>query len=88
MTSDDAKTVLRHPEKVLVLTALSYVNLSDIELKVLILRYLRGHTQEQVAEEIERSKNGVQKIEYVALDRCAAVWKNLIIVKEMLKTTL
>ena len=44
MTRDDVKTILRTPYKPLALCALSYVNLSDRDMNLLILRYMRGHT--------------------------------------------
>lgn len=85
MKSETARNVLRSPYKPLVLVALSYVNLTDREMNLLILRYMRGHTQEEVAEEMCCTVNGLQKWEYAALDKCCKAWKNLIFVKELLK---
>lgn len=52
MTTEEVKKVLKSPYKPLVLASLSYVNLTDRELNLLILRYMRGHTQEETAEEL------------------------------------
>ena len=84
MTTEEARRVLHSPYKPLVLAALSYVNLTDQEQNVLILRHMRGHTQEQVAEEIRYSVNGLQKVEYKALDKCAKAWTGLCFVRELL----
>lgn len=86
MTTDEAKRVLKTPYKPLALTALSYVNLKDKELDILILRHMRGHTQEEVAEERDMSVNGVQNIEYAALEKCCKAWSKLIFVQELLTT--
>lgn len=83
---DEAKKVLQSPYKVLVLTALSYVNLTDQEIDILILRHMRGQTQETVAEKLHYTTNGLQKIEYKALDKCYNVWHNMPFVQEILKT--
>lgn len=85
LTTDEAKKVLRCPYKPLALTALTYVNLTDHELNVLILRYMRGHTQEQVAEETGYSVNGLQKQERAALDKCCKAWQHLKFIEEVLK---
>lgn len=85
MTTDEVKRVLRCPYKPLVLTALSYVNLTDRELNLLILRHMRGHTQEEAAEELYSSVNGLQKWEYAALEKCRKAWEKLIFVQEILK---
>ena len=82
----EAKMILQSPHKGLVLTALSYVNLTDQEFDVLILRHMRGQTQEVVAEKLHYTTNGLQKIEYKALDKCYEVWKNMLFVREILKT--
>lgn len=86
MTTKQAKTVLHNPYKVLALTALSYVNLTDKELDVLILRHMRGHTQERTAEELDCTTNTIQNIEKVALMKCCAVWEKLRFVQEILNT--
>lgn len=85
MTTDDVKRILKHPCKPLVLAALSYVNLTDRELNLLILRHMRGHTQEETAEELYSSVNGVQKWEHTALEKCRNAWENLIFIQEILK---
>lgn len=86
MTTDDVKKVLKSSYKPLVLAALSYVNLTDRECNVLILRHMRGHTQEETAEELYCTVNGLQKWEYAALEKCRRAWENLIFVHEILKS--
>lgn len=85
MTNEDAKRVLHSSYRPLVLAALSYVNLTDTEQEIIILRHMRGHTQENVAEELRYSVNGLQKIEYKALDKCFEVWHNMCFVRELLR---
>lgn len=85
MTDEQVKSILTYPEKVLVLVAISYVNLKDREQDVLILRYMRGHTQEEVAEELDRSVNTIQAWEHSAIDKCKVAWKRITLIKEMLR---
>lgn len=85
MTDEQVKSILTYPEKILVLVAISYVNLKDREQNVLILRYMRGHTQEEVAEELDRSVNTVQTWERSAIDKCKIAWKHLELIKEILR---
>lgn len=85
MTTDEVKRVLKTPYKPLVLTALSYVNLTDREMNLLILRHMRGHTQEETAEEMCCTVNGLQKWEKIALEKCCHAWEKLIFVQELLK---
>lgn len=84
MTADEVRRVLKTPYKPNALAALSYVNLSDRECNLLILRHMRGHTQEEVAEEMECSVNAVQKWERAALIKCGEAWKNILFVQEIL----
>lgn len=85
MTDEQVKSILTYPEKILVLVAISFVNLKDREQDVLILRYMRGHTQEEVAEELDRSVNTIQTWEHIAIEKCALAWKRLEFIKEMLR---
>lgn len=86
MTKGDVKRILHSPYKPLVLAALSYVNLTDREMNLLVLRHMRGHTQEETAEETGYSVNGIQKQEYVALEKCRKAWEKLIFIQEIIKT--
>lgn len=86
MTRGDAKRIIRYPVKALALVALSYANLTDREMDVLILRYMRGHTQEEVAEEMNCTVNGLQKWEKAALDKCCKAWEKLKFIEELLKS--
>lgn len=85
MNRKDAKRVLKHSNRLIALTALSFVNLTDRELDLLVLRYLRGMTQEEAAEETGYSSNGIQKQEYAALDKCCEAWDDLAFIKHILK---
>lgn len=78
--------MLRTPYKPLALAALSYVNLSDRELNLLVLRHLRGHTQEETAEEMGYTVRAVQTWEKDALDKCAKAWGELLFVQEILRS--
>lgn len=86
MTRDDAKRIIRYPVKPLALVALSYANLTDREIDVLILRFMRGHTQEETAEEMSCTVNGLQKWERAALDKCCKAWEKLKFIEELLKS--
>lgn len=86
MNPDDVRKVIGAPYKPLALAALSYVNLSDRELNLLILRHMRGHTQEETAEEMGYTVRAVQAWEKTALDKCAAAWKNLLFIQEILRS--
>ena len=71
MTKEEAKRIIRYPVKPLALVALSYANLTDREMDVLILRFMRGHTQEETAEEMSCTVNGLQKWEREVIARFA-----------------
>lgn len=84
MTASEAKEILRNPHKPLVMFALTYfVNLSDHELNTLIYRHLRGHTQEETAEYLNRSTNTIQNWERKALEKCAKAWSDNEFVKQI-----
>ena len=85
MTTQDAKKIIHDPYKPFVLALISFVNLTDNELKILVLRHMRGHTQEKVAEELDFSVNGIQNIEKTALEKCCKAWSRMAVVKEYLK---
>lgn len=84
MTTEDAKKVLHCRYRPLVLLALSYVNLYDRELNTLILRHMRGLTQEQTAEELDRTTNTIQNWESSALQKCAEAWEHLLVIQEIM----
>lgn len=60
-----------------VLLALSYVNIYEQELDILIRRHLHGHTQEKVAEDLGLSTNTVYNKEHSALEKCYYAWSNI-----------
>lgn len=75
LTTEKVKCVLKSPHKPLVLFALTfYANLKDNELNTLICRHLRGLTQEEVAELLDRSTNTIQNWEKSGLEKCAKAW--------------
>lgn len=85
MTTDDVKSILRTPYKPLALTALSYVNLEDRELNLLVLRFMRGMTQEEAAEYMHYTPRAVQKWEKESLEKCRKAWEHLVFIQEILK---
>lgn len=89
MTTEDVKQILsNHSDRILVLTALSSVNLSDEEYDVLIFRYMRGLTQEKTAEKMDEimSVNKVFTLQQRALNKTAKMWGKLILADILLKT--
>lgn len=86
MTRSDVKRILRTPYKPLALMALSYVNLTDREQEVIIRRHMRGHTQEETAEDMCCTVNALQKWEYSALDKCGVAWDKVAFIQEILKS--
>lgn len=84
MTAHDVRRVLKSPCKPIVLAALSYVNLTDRELDLLVLRHMRGHTQEEAAESTGYSVAGIQKQERAAIEKCRKAWENLGFIKDIL----
>lgn len=89
MTTEEVKHILKnHEDRVSVCVALSFVNLSDNELNVLVMRYMRGLTQEQTAESMGEavSKNTVFNIQQAALKKTAKMWSKLSIAKALMET--
>lgn len=89
ITTDDVKNILKnHYDRQSVCVALSYVNLSDNELRTLIYRYMRSLTQEQTAEKFgdNTAKNTVFAWQQSALEKTAKMWSGLCLAKILLKT--
>lgn len=86
MNHDEVVSIIEYPSKQLAMYALSLVNLKDHEMNTLVLRYMRGMTQEETAEQMERSKNTIQNWEKSAIGKCSRAWKGLEMISEMLKT--
>lgn len=84
MTRDDVVAVLAYPSRKMALYALSLVNLKDSESNTLILRHMRGMTQEETAEALGVSKNTVQNWERKSLRKCAAAWDGLDVIADMI----
>lgn len=84
MTVEDVKDILKnHPDRISICAALACVNLSDREQDVLILRYMRGMTQERTAEAMGEtvSVNTVFSLQQSALDKTARLWSKLPLAK-------
>lgn len=80
MTIEDVKDILKnHPDRISICAALACVNLSDREQDVLILRYMRGMTQEKTAEAMGESVsvNTVFNLQQSALNKTVRLWNNL-----------
>ncbi len=86
MTHDEVVSIIEYPSKQLAEYALSLVNLKDHEMNLLVLRYMRGLTQEETAEKLNRSKNTIQVWEKAAINKCSKAWNGLEMISEMLKT--
>ncbi len=84
--SKRVKRVLTDARIILVMVALSYVNLTDDELNVLILRHLRGHTQCRVAEDLDKELSTIQRWEKAALEKCCFAWKKNAFIQYMINT--
>lgn len=85
MTTEEAKNILHTPDRSVALAVLSYVNLTDREAELLMLRHLHGLTQDQVAGYFDVESRTIQRWESEALGKCAVVWDNNPFVKWMLK---
>ena len=89
MTTEEVKRILKtHEDRMSVCVALSFVNLSDKEFNVLVMRYMRGLTQEQTADNLGDivSVNTVFNIQQSALAKTAKMWGRLAIAKALLET--
>ncbi len=84
MTTEEVKNILKHHyDRLSVCVALSYVNLSDEETEVLILRYIRQLSQEVTAEKMNPpiSKDKVYRVQQEALNKTSKMWSKLRIAK-------
>lgn len=85
MTNEQIRRVFNIPERDLLQFLLNKVNLSDKELKILELCLIKGKTEEQTAEILEMSRNGVQKIKKNAFNKISKVWDNDRIIKILIE---
>ena len=74
MNNVQIKQFLRYPDRGLVEYALSKVNLEEKEEAAIRACGMRGLTQEQAAEEMDRSVDAVQRWNRDAMRKLAAVW--------------
>lgn len=84
MTNEEIRKVFNIPEKKLLLLILQDVNLKDKELEILELYFLHGKTEEQVAEDLGLSRNGLQNIKKRAVEKIKKVWTNDSIIQMIL----
>ncbi len=82
---DKVVAVIEHSKRFLALYALSLVNLKDNEMNTLILRFMRGMTQKEAAEYLDRAENTIQNWEKAALKKCSKAWTGLEFIYQMLK---
>ena len=74
MNNIQIKQFLRYPDRGLVEYALSKVNLEEKEEAAIRACGMRGLTQEQAAEDMERSVDAVQRWNREGMRKLAAVW--------------
>lgn len=74
MTNDTVKRFLRYPDRELVNHAIARVNLEEKEEAAIRACGMRGLTQEQAAEDMERSVDAVQRWNRDGMRKLAAVW--------------
>lgn len=76
MTREQIRKIFNIPEKDLLCFLLSKINLTEKEKEVVDNYFTKGYTEEQTAEIMEMSKNGVQNIKKRAYDKIVRVWEN------------
>ncbi len=87
MTKDQIRKIFNIPERDLLCFLLSKINLTEKEKEVVENYYAKGYTEEETAEIMDMSKNGVQKIKKKAYDKIVKVWQNDRIIKILLEET-
>jgi len=87
MTREQIRKIFNIPEKDLLCFLLSKINLTEKEKEVVDNYFTKGYTEEQTAEIMEMSKNGVQNIKKRAYDKIVRVWENDRIIKILLEET-
>lgn len=78
-------SVVSHPDRKKAMDALALVNLTDAEANTLILRHMRGLTQEATAGVLDRSKNTIQTWERNAICKCVVAWDGVQWIDDLLK---
>jgi len=84
MTNEQLRRIFNIPERDLLCFLLSKVNLTEKEKEVIDNCLLKGYTEEYTAEEMNMSRNGVQKIKKKAYEKLNKVWENDRIIKLIL----
>ena len=84
MTSKQLKKIFSIPERDLLYFLLAKVNLSEKEKEVIENCLVKDYTEEYTAEEMNMSRNGVQKIKKKAYGKLNKVWENDRIIKLIL----
>ena len=85
MTNEQLRRIFNIPERDLLCFLLSKVNLTEKEKEVIDNCLLKGYTEEYTAEEMNMSRNGVQKIKKKAYQKLDKVWCNDRIIKMLLE---
>lgn len=85
MERKEIREILKNPSLELVKLALSYVNLTDKELKIIELVEMQGKTEERTAEILDISIRNLQQQKSVAFEKLNKVWSNNILIAELLK---
>ena len=76
MTSKQLKKIFEIPERDLLCFLLAKINLSEKEKEVIDNCLIKDYTEEETAEIMNMSRNGVQKIKKKAYDKLNKVWQN------------
>ena len=85
MEKSEIRKILKNPSKELVDIALSYVNLTDKERKIIELVEMKGNTEEQVAEILDISVRGLQQLKSSAFEKLNRVWSYNIFIAMLLE---
>ena len=85
MTKEQLRKIFNIPERDLLCFLLAKVNLTEKEKEVVDNYFAKGYTEEQTAEIMEMSKNGVQNIKKKAYNKIVKVWENDRIIKILLE---
>lgn len=84
MDKEDVKKVLSSEYLDLVNLALSYVNLTDLEIETLRNRFMKGYTQEHTAEIMSRCVTNIKKYEKSSILKCSHVWEGISWINKLL----
>lgn len=78
LTEEQRQTVykaLKTPYKPLLDFAMTYVSLNEKQRSALFSCVIQGHTEEEVAELLDRSRDAIARWKSAAMERCFLAWK-------------